>query len=83
MGEDDTVWPVARPVEEVSVLAWWTSERAAPKDRPPLLGGAWIVAHDTRGRSVTLGKVRRPTAVASRAEDRLGIRSWAETSRGT
>jgi hypothetical protein len=39
-------WPVARPVEEVSVLARWTSERAAPKDRPPLFSGARIVADD-------------------------------------
>jgi hypothetical protein len=30
------VWPVARLVEEVSVVARWTSEGAAPKDRPPL-----------------------------------------------
>jgi hypothetical protein len=30
------VWPVARPVEEVSVFARWTSEGAAPKDRPLL-----------------------------------------------
>ena len=29
-------WPVARPAEEVGVLAMATSERAAPKDRPPL-----------------------------------------------
>jgi hypothetical protein len=27
-------WPVARPAEEVGAMA--TSERAAPKDRPPL-----------------------------------------------
>jgi hypothetical protein len=29
-------WPVARPAEEVGVLSMATSERAAPKDRPPL-----------------------------------------------
>ena len=29
-------WPVGRPAEEVGVLAMATSERAAPKDRPPL-----------------------------------------------
>jgi hypothetical protein len=48
MGADDMVWPVARPVEEVSVVAWWTSERAAPKDRPPLFCGTRTVAVDTR-----------------------------------
>jgi hypothetical protein len=36
MGERDMAWPVARPAEEVGVLAMATSERAAPKDRPPL-----------------------------------------------
>ena len=36
MGRHDMVWPAARPVEEVSVFARWTSEGAAPKDRPPL-----------------------------------------------
>jgi hypothetical protein len=36
MGLYDMVWPAARPVEEVSVFARWTSEGAAPKDRPPL-----------------------------------------------
>ena len=30
------VWPAARPVEGVSLFARWTSEGAAPKDRPPL-----------------------------------------------
>ncbi len=30
------VWPVTRPAEEVSRLCISTSERAAPKDRPPL-----------------------------------------------
>jgi hypothetical protein len=40
MGRHDTVWPVARPVEEVSVFARWTSEGAAPKDRPPLFSRA-------------------------------------------
>jgi hypothetical protein len=29
-------WPVVSPAEEVGVLALATSERAAPKDRPPL-----------------------------------------------
>jgi hypothetical protein len=36
MGERDMAWPVARPAEEVGVLTMATSERAAPKDRPPL-----------------------------------------------
>jgi hypothetical protein len=36
MGRHDMVWPVARPVEGVSVFARWTSEGAAPKDRPLL-----------------------------------------------
>jgi hypothetical protein len=40
MGRYLMVWPAARPVEEVSVFARWTSEGAAPKDRPPLLSGA-------------------------------------------
>jgi hypothetical protein len=39
MGRHDMVWPVARLVEEVSVFARWTSEGAAPKDRPPLFSG--------------------------------------------
>ena len=46
MGRMEMVWPVAKPVEEVSVLARWTSERAAPKDRPPLFSGAEIVVED-------------------------------------
>jgi len=36
MGRHEMVWPVARPVEEVSVFERWTSEGAAPKDRPLL-----------------------------------------------
>ena len=36
MGRHDMVWPVVRLVEEVSVFVRWTSEGAAPKDRPPL-----------------------------------------------
>jgi hypothetical protein len=32
----DMAWPVARPAEEVGVPTMATSERAAPKDRPPL-----------------------------------------------
>ena len=36
MGERDIAWPVARPAEEVGVLARATSERAAPKGCPPL-----------------------------------------------
>jgi hypothetical protein len=40
MGRHDMVWPAARPVEEVSVFARWTSEGAAPKDRPPLFSRA-------------------------------------------
>ncbi len=40
MGRHDMVWPAARPVEEVSVSARWTSEGAAPKDRPPLFSRA-------------------------------------------
>ena len=40
MGRHDMVWPVARPVEEVSVVARWTSEGAAPKDRPLLFSRA-------------------------------------------
>jgi hypothetical protein len=39
MGRHDMVWPVARLVEEVSVVALWTSEGAAPKDRPLLFRG--------------------------------------------
>jgi hypothetical protein len=39
MGRHDIAWPAARPVEEVSVFARWTSEGAAPKDRPPLFSG--------------------------------------------
>jgi hypothetical protein len=42
MGRYVMVWPAARPVEEVSVFARWTSEGAAPKDRPPLLYGGTI-----------------------------------------
>jgi hypothetical protein len=40
MGQNGMVWPAARLVEEVSVFARWTSEGAAPKDRPPLFSGA-------------------------------------------
>jgi hypothetical protein len=45
MGRHDMVWPAARLVEEVSVFAAVTSERAAPKDRPPLFsdGGIEVV----------------------------------------
>ena len=48
MGRYVMVWPAARPVEEFSVFARWTSEGAAPKDRPPLLSGA----NQSRGRAV-------------------------------
>jgi hypothetical protein len=85
MGQMEMVRPVARPVEEVSVLARWTSERAAPKDRPPLFLGVGIVADDTR-RSVIRrsGKDGRPdTPVGARAQDRLGIQPCVETCRGT
>jgi len=40
MGRHEMVWPVARLVEEVIVFARWTSEGAAPKDRPPLFSRA-------------------------------------------
>jgi hypothetical protein len=52
MGRHDMVWPVARLVEEVSVVARWTSEGAAPKDRPPLFSRAesewWAVPSPRR-----------------------------------
>ena len=76
------VWPVARPVEEVIVLARWTSERAAPKDRPPLFSGAAIVADDTRRSFIRTGKMGGPNSpVGARSEDRLGIRPCVETCR--
>jgi hypothetical protein len=56
MGRCDMVWPAARPVEEVSVFARWTSEGAAPKDRPLLFRGR----DGSRGR----GRRRRPPVIS-------------------
>jgi hypothetical protein len=80
------VWPVEEPVEEVSVLASWTSERAAPKDRPPLfLGERRMVAHDNAGhpstsRDGSAARSRRRYTRRGSARDPTQV---AETSRGT
>jgi hypothetical protein len=58
MGRHDTVWPVGRLVEEVSVFARWTSERAAPKDRPPLFSRAGMSRRRGRRAVVPHGDVR-------------------------
>jgi hypothetical protein len=53
-------WPVARPAEEVGVVTMATSERAAPKDRPPLFleGGIKSVGVRVVERSFGMGRSR-------------------------
>jgi hypothetical protein len=58
MGRHDMVWPVARLVEEVSVFARWTSEGAAPKDRPPLFSEGRIGSRAGRRLVVPPGDLR-------------------------
>jgi hypothetical protein len=91
MGRHDMVWPVARLVEEVGVFARWTSEGAAPKDRPPLFSRAGSsrrpvvpgCLRDVPRMQGTLNVSFAPPAYLPRAPSRSGSRlGVAEFGRG-